>query len=225
MPFPFALFRALVLCMLMMPCGLFWSSSLTHFLLAVIVACNITSTVLPIIAFHARTAGSFEILAIILSLLSLLIITGCLWHQFANQDEEASNTRNVGMFGSVWLLGVVLAVSLTFHARQDGVVALCNNFVHAQNPCMLANVQLAMAYIPATFALTGFVISWMDKLPGVVKVTPRYAITKAPSSHFAAHSHPLDDETKYTPYPSKASSKRSKESMTSRYEEWSDIPV
>ncbi|KIJ17324.1 hypothetical protein PAXINDRAFT_168021 [Paxillus involutus ATCC 200175] len=184
-----------------------------------------TSTVLAIIAFREKTAGPFQILAIILSLLSLIIITGCLWHQFANRDEEASNTRNVGMFGSVWLLGAVLAVSLTFHARQGGAVASCNDFVHARKPCMLANVQLAMAYMCAIFALVGFVISWIDKLPGVAKVTPRYKITKAPSSHFAAHSHPLDDETNYTPYPSKALSKHSKDSVTSRYEKWSNIPV
>jgi len=129
------------------------------------------------------------------------------------------------MFGSVWLLGAVLAVSLTFHARQGGAVASCNDFVHARKPCMLANVQLAMAYMCAIFALVGFVISWIDKLPGVAKVTPRYKITKAPSSHFAAHSHPLDDETNYTPYPSKALSKHSKDSVTSRYEKWSNIPV
>ncbi|KAF9232978.1 hypothetical protein BU15DRAFT_66988 [Melanogaster broomeanus] len=202
MPFPFTLFRALIL--------------------FVIIACNVSSTVLPIIAFREQTAGSFEILAIILSILSLVIITGCLSHQFANRSEESSNTRNLGMFGSIWLLGIVaLAISLTFHTRQGGAVALCNDYVDVQNTCILANVQLAMAYVSPIFASVGFVISWIDKFPGVVKVTPRYTITKAPSSHFAAHSYPLDDEMKYTPQPSK----RSKDSLASRHDKWSDIPV
>lgn len=66
-------------------------------------------------------------------------------------------------------------------------------------------------------ALVGFIISWIDKFPGAVKVMPRYPITKAPSSHFAAYAHDVDES--YTRPPIKASSR------SRNHSGWSDVPL
>ncbi|KIJ69523.1 hypothetical protein HYDPIDRAFT_165041 [Hydnomerulius pinastri MD-312] len=227
MPFLFALSRALVLCAPMKLCGFQLSGPLNWFLLAAITVCNVTSIVVSTVSFKAGTAGPFVALAVIASLVAVLIILISLFYKYITRNEETSNTKNLVTFGTLWLMGVGLCVALTFHARQDGAKALCKDFAQAPNPCTLANVLLAMAYMSPIFALIGFIIAWNDKLPGAVKVTPRYAPNKAPSSQFAAHIYTLDDETKYTPYPSmaKASSKRSKDSTMGSLEQWSDIPV
>ncbi|KAH0830480.1 hypothetical protein J3R83DRAFT_1929 [Lanmaoa asiatica] len=198
MPFPFALSRMI--------------------LLFFIVITNVISSVLSAVAFHEKTGGAFQVLTIcfgVLSLLTIPVISLC--HQFASRDEEASNTRNVGLFGFCGLLGFALAVSLTVHSRQDNGVGLCNDFANAGNSCVPASVQLGMAYVSPALALIGFIISWIDKLPGAVKVTPRYPITKAPSSHFAAYAHDLDGI--YTDPPVKMSSRSRNNSG------WSDVPL
>lgn len=132
---------------------------------------------------------------------------------------------------------LALAASLTIHARQDGGMGICNDFANATNPCVPAGVQLGMAYTSPVFgespravvlgrpssrlvcalAWIGFIISWIDKFPGAVKVTARYPITKAPSSHFAAYAHDLDG--KYARPPVKASSRSRNNSG------WSDVPL
>jgi len=151
--------------------------------------------------------------------INALAIIGSLCYQSANPDEETSNVRNLGLFGFCGLLDLALAVSLTVHARQDGGVGLCNDFAKLTVPCIPAGLQLGVAYASPIFAMIGIVISWIDKFPGAVKVTPRYPITKAPSSHFTAHAHELDSGGKYTPAPVKKSSRPRNNS------EWSDVPL
>jgi hypothetical protein len=72
-------------------------------------------------------------------------------------------------------------------------------------------------------ALIGFIIAHIDKYPGVVKVSPRYPITKAPSSHFAALQYPLDVEMEYAQYPVR----KAKNAKRTHLEEerWTEIPV
>ena len=38
-------------------------------------------------------------------------------------------------------------MSLTVHARQGGGMGICNDFVHAGSPRVVAGVQLGMAYV------------------------------------------------------------------------------
>jgi len=197
MTFPFALSRIIIL--------------------FIIIIASATSLTLSAIAFHEKTGGAFQALAMSFAILTLLSILGCTCHQLANRDEEAGNVRNVGLFGFCGLLGFALAVSLTVHAAQDGGVGLCRDFAKAARPCVLAGVQLGLAYVSFVFGLIGCIIAWIDKLPGAVKVTPRYPITKAPSSHFAAYGHDLDGS--YTRPPVKVPTKPRNNSG------WSDVPL
>ncbi|KAI9566531.1 hypothetical protein HD554DRAFT_1124144 [Boletus coccyginus] len=234
MPFPFALSRIILL-------GGFtiepwFNRSLTASFVVFIVITNIISSVLSVLAFREKTGGGtfhgqytcqrtrndthilvFQVLTICFGILTLLTVIGCLCHQFASRDQEASNTRNLCLFGICGLLGFALAVSLTVHARQDGGMGICNDFANTGNPCVAGGVQLGMAYVSSAFGLIGFLISWIDKFPGAVKVMPRYPITKAPSSHFAAHAHDLDGN--YTHPPVKVSCRSRNNSG------WSDVPL
>jgi len=85
---------------------------------------------------------------------------------------------------------------------------------------------LVVGVLPLTLvlALIGFIISHIDKYPGVAKVSPRYPITKAPSSHFAALQYPLDAEmeTVYTQYPPRKAKQARKPGEEER---WTEIPV
>ncbi|KAG6376049.1 hypothetical protein JVT61DRAFT_2017 [Boletus reticuloceps] len=188
-------------------------------LLFFIVISNVISSVLSMISFHEKTGGVFQVLAICIDILSLLTVIGCLCYQFARRDEEAGNTRNLCLFGICGLLGIALAASLTAHAGQDGTRGICNDFANAGNPCVHAGVQLGMAYVTPLLALIGCIVSWIDKFPGAVKVTPRYPVTKAPSSHFAAYAHALDEHYTRPPGPAKMSS-RSRNNPG-----WSDVPL
>ncbi|KAG8217420.1 hypothetical protein J3R82DRAFT_5562 [Butyriboletus roseoflavus] len=116
-------------------------------LLSVLAITNITWSVLSAIALHEKTGGGFQVLAICFGIFSLFTIIGCLCHQFASRDDEASNMRNVGLFGFCGLLSFALAISLTVHARQDGGQGLCNDFAHTENPTVPAGVQLGMVYV------------------------------------------------------------------------------
>ncbi|KAF8553412.1 hypothetical protein OG21DRAFT_1497738 [Imleria badia] len=195
MPFPFALSRMI--------------------LLFFIVITNAISAVLAAITFHEKTGGAFQALAICFDILSLLTVIGCLCYQCASRDEEVSNTRNLCLSGICGLFGI--AASLTVHARQDGGMGICNDFANAGNPCVHAGAQICMAYVSPVLASVGFIISWIDKFPGAVKVMPRYPITKAPSSHFAAHGHDVDES--YTRPTLKASSRSRNNSG------WTDAPL
>ncbi|KAN0075228.1 hypothetical protein V8E55_011251 [Tylopilus felleus] len=197
MPFPFALSRVV--------------------LLSFIIITNVISSVLAAIALHKKTGGAFQVLAICFDVLSLMTVIGCLCHQHVRRDQETSNMRNLCLFGVCGLLGFVLAMSLTVHARQGGGMGICNDFVHAGSPCVVAGVQLGMAYVSPVLALLGVIISWIDRFPGAVRVTPRYPITKAPSSHFVAYGYDLDES--YTHPPVKTSPRSRNNS------EWSDVPL
>ena len=76
-------------------------------------------------------------------------------------------------------------------------------------------------------AFIGFGISWTDKYPGAIEVQLRYKITKAPSSHFAAWAHPLDEELAYKlpPRPAKPAPFRQTREPTSmrRHDHWTEI--
>ncbi|KAF8448072.1 hypothetical protein L210DRAFT_849203 [Boletus edulis BED1] len=212
MPFPFALSRMILLCECFESR---YDRLLTVSPTVFIVISNAISSVLSMISFHEKTGGVFQVLAICVNILSLLTPVISLCYQFARRDEEAGNTRNLCLFGICGLLGIALAASLTAHAGQDGGRGICNNFANAGNPCVHAGVQLGMAYVTPLLALIGCIVSWIDKFPGAVKVTPRYPITKAPSSHFAAYAHALDEN--YTRPPAKASSRNNSG--------WSDVPL
>ncbi|KAG2364446.1 hypothetical protein BDR07DRAFT_1401317, partial [Suillus spraguei] len=54
----------------------------------------------------------------------------------------------------------------------------------------MANALLAVFYMSSVFALIGFVFAYVDKHPGITKVSPRYPVTKAASSRFAAFQYP-----------------------------------
>ena len=103
-----------------------------------------------------------------------------------------------------------LVTLLTVHAQQDHGEGLCNDFAHMAVPCIPAYVELVAAFSSVFFgesptalcfwkctaqcricilALAGVIVS---KFTGPVKVTPRYTVTKAPSSHFAARMHEVD---------------------------------
>lgn len=105
----------------------------------------------------------------------------------------------------------------------------------------MANVLLAVFYMASIFgmsseschsnpvayyrsALVGLVLASCDKHPGITKVSPRYPITKAASSHFAAFQHPLDVELENA-YP-KSSSKKAEHIKEGRtHERWTEIPL
>jgi len=89
----------------------------------------------------------------------------------------------------------------------------------------MAHALLAVSYMSVIFSLLGFVISHIDKYPGAVKVSPRYPITKAPSSRFAALQYPLDAEMEnvYTAHSAKKAKHAKKVHV--EQETWTDIPV
>ncbi|KAG1843565.1 hypothetical protein DFJ58DRAFT_747831 [Suillus subalutaceus] len=195
MPFPFALSRGL--------------------LLLAIGICNIISIVIlrPVIVTH--TAGPFEVIAVASSIVALLVFP-------ISRHAETSNTRNIATFGTLWLSDITSCITLTFHARQNNATALCHD-LSKSGDCTMANALLAVFYMSAIFALIGFVFACFDKHPGITKVSPRYPITKAASSHFAAFQYPLDVELEnvYSEPPRKA--KHTKKAHDE--ERWTEIPV
>ncbi|OJA11990.1 hypothetical protein AZE42_04750 [Rhizopogon vesiculosus] len=202
MPFTFALFRGL--------------------LFLAIGICNVTSIVISVLAFVAKTGGPFEVLATTSSGLALLILPIMLMVMYCRRGEEASNTLNLVTFGALCLVNLVSSIGLTVHARHDPAADLCHDF---SGNCTLAHTLVAMSYLSVIFSLIGFIISHIDKYPGVVKVSPRYPITKAPSSRFAALQYPLDVEMDnvYTQHPAR----KAKHARKTHVEEerWTDIPV
>lgn len=85
----------------------------------------------------------------ILGTWACLASAGCLVSVRAQSSRDARNS----MLKSC----LALAVSLTVHARQGHRVGLCNDFANAGSPCILAGVQLGMAYISSTFGESSIV--------------------------------------------------------------------
>ncbi|KAH7930901.1 hypothetical protein BV22DRAFT_42675 [Leucogyrophana mollusca] len=83
MPFPFALSRFL--------------------LLILIVICHVASIVISMLSFVGGTGGPFEAVAVVSSIISLLVFPITLFYKYINQNAEASNTRSLVTFGSLWL--------------------------------------------------------------------------------------------------------------------------
>ncbi|KAG2115357.1 uncharacterized protein F5147DRAFT_677057 [Suillus discolor] len=88
----------------------------------------------------------------------------------------------------------------------------------------MANVLLAVFYMASIFGLVGLVLASRDKHPGITKVSPRYPITKAASSHFTAFQHPLDPELENA-YPKSSSKKAEHMKEGHTHERWTEIPL
>jgi hypothetical protein len=104
----------------------------------------------------------------------------------------------------------------------------------------MANALLAVFYMSVIFgmfgesclsmptahyrlAIIGFVLACFDKRPGITKLSPRYPITKASSSHFAAFQYPLDELEGVYSGPSSQNAKYAKKARTQ--ERWTEIPL
>lgn len=104
----------------------------------------------------------------------------------------------------------------------------------------MANALLAVFYMSVIFgmfgescfsmpvahyrlAIIGFVLACFDKRPGITKVSPRYPITKASSSHFTAYQYPLDELEGVYSGPSSQNTKYAKKARTQ--ERWTEIPL
>lgn len=203
MPFPFALSRGL--------------------LLLAIGICNITSIVIlrPVIVTH--TAGLFEVIAFASSIVALLVFPITFSFLYYKRHGETSNTRNIATFGTLWLSDITSCITLTVHARQNNATALCRDLSQSGD-CTMANALLAVFYMSAIFALIGFAFSCIDKRPGITKVSPRYPVSKAPSSSFTAFRYPLDVELDnvYSEPPTRKA-RHAKKAHTE--ERWTEIPV
>ncbi|KAG2349356.1 hypothetical protein BDR05DRAFT_224621 [Suillus weaverae] len=203
MPFPFPLSRGL--------------------LLLAIGICNVTSIVIlrPVIVAH--TAGPFEVIAAASSILALLVIPITFSFLYWKRHAESSNTRNLITFGALWLLDLTSCIILTVHARRNNATALCRDFSQSGD-CTMANALLAVFYMSVIFAIIGFIVAYFDKHPGITKVSPRYPITKATSSRFAAFQYPLDVELENVySEPSSGTAKHAKKAHTE--ERWTEIPL
>lgn len=202
MPFPFALSRGL--------------------LLLAIGICNITSIVILRPVIFAHTAGPFEVLAAASSILALLVFPITFSFLYCRRHAEASNTRNLITFGVLCLSDLISCILLTVHARRDNVSALCRDLSQSGD-CTMANALLAVFYMSVIFAIVGFVLACFDKRPGITKVSPRYPITKASSSHFTAYQYPLDELEGVYSGPSSQNAKYAKKARTQ--ERWTEIPL
>ncbi|KAG1832725.1 hypothetical protein EV424DRAFT_1089124 [Suillus variegatus] len=192
-------------------------------LLLVIGICNVISIVILRPDIVARTAGPFEAVALASNIVALLVFLITFSFLCCRRHAESSNTRNIATFGTLWLSDVTSCVLLTIHARQNHATALCHDLSQSGD-CTMANVLLAIFYMASIFALVGLVLASCDKHPGITKVSPRYPITKAASSHFAAFQHPLDVELENA-YP-KSSSKKAEHIKEGRtHERWTEIPL
>ncbi|KAG2149171.1 hypothetical protein DEU56DRAFT_54045 [Suillus clintonianus] len=175
-----------------------------YLLLFAIGICNIALIIILAHGFAAHTAGPFEVLAttaisiaVLIPFIVFLYRTKC-----RRTAESSSYTSNLVTFGALWLSESTSCIVLTFRARQNYATALCYDF-YKSGGCIMANALLAVSYMSVIFAIVGFVIAYIDIHPGAARVSPRYPITKAPSSHFAALQHPLDPETGWTDIPLK----------------------
>ncbi|KAG1730753.1 hypothetical protein EDB19DRAFT_1912793 [Suillus lakei] len=182
-----------------------------------ICICNIESIVILRLVIFAHTAGPFEILAAVSSTLALLVfpITLC-----CKRHAEASNTRNLITFGALWLLDLPSCITLTIHARQNNATALCHDLSQSGD-CTMANILIGCYYASVIFAIIGFAIAYIDKHPGIPKVSLRYPITQAASSPFAytldmelgdVHTEPPTGKVKHA-------------GKAHEEERWTEIPV
>ncbi|KAG2146952.1 uncharacterized protein EDB93DRAFT_458554 [Suillus bovinus] len=222
MPFPFALSRGLLLRTLIMFCSSRPIRLLNYFFQVAIAACNVMSIVIlrPVIVAH--TAGPFELIAFASSIVALLVFPISFSFLYYKRYAESSNTRNIATFGTLWLSNITACILLTVHARRNNATALCHDLSQSGD-CTMANALLAVFYMAAIFALTGSVLAHLDKHPGIAKVSPRYPITKAASSHFAAFQHPLDVELENV-YP-EPSNKKAKDKKAHTQERWTEITL
>ncbi|KAL4067533.1 hypothetical protein J3A83DRAFT_3677118 [Scleroderma citrinum] len=201
-------------------------ATLTYVILVVIAACDITTGVLSVVAIAAGVTGTVVAFITTISFGAVLIIFLSLLHKYLNRYELASNVANLVTFGTLWLTGLGLCIGSTVEARKS---PLCHRSSTAAHSCGVIYGLLIMAYLSFILALVGFGVSWANKYPGVVEVRPRYKITKAPSSHFAALAHPLDEELthKIAPYPVRpAPCWHVREPIAMlRHDHWSDVPL
>lgn len=203
MPFPFALFRGL--------------------LLFAIGICNITSIVIlrPVIVAH--TAGPFEVMAFASNILALLVFPITFSFLYCRRHAEASNTRNLITFGVLCLPDLTSCIILTVHERRNNASALCHDLAQSGN-CTMANALLAVFYMSVIFAIIGFVFACFDRRPGITQVLPRYPANKATSSHYGAFRYPLDVELESVhSEPPSRKAKRAKKAHTK--ERWTEIPL
>ncbi|KAG1754220.1 hypothetical protein EDB19DRAFT_1665324 [Suillus lakei] len=200
--------------------------------------CNITSIVIlrPVIVAHTagrkcfqpsfslhahQFASAFEVLAAASSILALSVFPISFSFLYFRRHAKASNTRNLITFGALWLSDLTSCIILTVHARRDNATALCHDLSQSGD-CTMANALLATYYMSVIFAIIGFVIAYIDKRPGIAKVSPRYPITKAASSQFGALQYPLDVEMENVyAEPPVRNAKRAKKAE----ERWTDIDI
>ncbi|KAG0705208.1 hypothetical protein DFH29DRAFT_304632 [Suillus ampliporus] len=216
MPFPFALSHALLLRTLIMLRSSYTRRLLICFFQVAIGICNIASIVILMLAFVAHTAGPFEVLAATSSSAALLVFPVTLLLLYCRRHGETSNTRNLITFGALWLSDFI-------RTRQNNATGLCNDFSQSGH-CTMANALLALSYMSVIFAIIGFVIACFDKHPGIATVSPRYPITKAASSRFAALQYPLDVEmdNMYTQPPARKQKHTKKPHVEER---WTEVPL
>jgi hypothetical protein len=88
---------------------------------------------------------------------------------------------------------------------------------------MFGELCCSMPVAHCRLAIIGFVLACFDKRPGITKVSPRYPITKATSSRYAAFQHPLDVELENV-Y-SEPSSRNAKHAKVFNQERWTEIPL
>lgn len=200
-------------------------TTLTYVFLAAIAVCDITSGVLSaiIIAGGAKDVPSAFVTSV--SFVAVFVILISLLHKYLNWGEVTSNVANLVTFGILWLTGLCLCIGSTVHARN----MLCHHPPTVPNPCVPTYALLTVTYLSSVLALVGFGIAWADKYPGAIEVQPRYKITKAPSSHFAALAYPLDEELarKFPPPPVKQVSSRHMRQPNGmpRRDRWADVPL
>lgn len=201
-------------------------TTLTYVFLAAIAVCDITSGVLSaiIIAGGAKDVVSAFVTSI--SFVAVFVILISLLHKYLNWGEVTSNVANLVTFGILWLIGLCLCIGSTVHARN----MLGHHPSTVPNPqCVPTYALLTATYLSSVLALVGFGIAWADKYPGAIEVQPRYKITKAPSSHFAALAYPLDEELacKLPSPPVKQVSSRHMRQPNGmpRRDRWTDVPL
>ncbi|KAH7915970.1 hypothetical protein BJ138DRAFT_759369 [Hygrophoropsis aurantiaca] len=200
--------------------------SLAHYrglLQFLILVCHVGAVVISMLTFVAGTGGPFEAVAVISNILSFLILPIALLFKYINRHAEASNTRSLVTFGSLWLSSIIPAAVLTARATQDNRHGLCDDFAQ-DGGCTLGFIVLVLSYMAAVFAIIGFIIAYIDKLPGAVKVTPRHVPNKAPSSHYHPR-FPIDVEMgdMYTAFPTRKV--RSEKMDADAWSHWSDISI
>ncbi|KAH7889804.1 hypothetical protein F5I97DRAFT_591548 [Phlebopus sp. FC_14] len=124
-----------------------------------------------VIGFRACCPPSeFVAVTLVVAAVSVLFIpASCLIYQLWLKEHENISYRriyNLLTFTVLVITGVVPCIILTLRL---GDAQVCKNV--PADPCLVLDALLAAACTSVIFALIGLAIAWVDKLPGVTRVT------------------------------------------------------